>query len=313
MKKYKWSLTKSMQFLKSKKQDVDIPPFFYNQLVLFETRLLQRGELKNDIPWTVVDLNDPEEKLLRNTYVNGLPPDKNNIINTLQINNLHNLGIGQKQRNKNITWADMNILSKNNFKNMGWENDLFLQKDPPPVTVHLSKKPLRSCIKGVKTDIKGYMSSTMTNLKRGDMNMNLNNQNNNNPENNLINSNSETTLGKNLNFGKNSQTYIPMPNMINNYNNNKNKNDNFNINLDNNKNIINNNTNSINNVINSNIKNNNIQSINNLKANNTQVKNNIQNIQQNIIQNNNPNLKYLTNNYINEPNKNNNLLNQQKI
>ena len=39
MKKYKWSLKKSMEYLKSKKQDVDIPSYFLSQLIKFESRL----------------------------------------------------------------------------------------------------------------------------------------------------------------------------------------------------------------------------------------------------------------------------------
>ena len=38
MKKYKWSLNKSMEYLKSKKQDVDIPIYFFEQLKNFENR-----------------------------------------------------------------------------------------------------------------------------------------------------------------------------------------------------------------------------------------------------------------------------------
>ena len=56
MKKYKWSLNKSLQFLKSKKQDVDIPIYFFEQLKQFENRLKTRGELTVDIPWEYEDL-----------------------------------------------------------------------------------------------------------------------------------------------------------------------------------------------------------------------------------------------------------------
>ena len=79
MKKYKWSLKKSFEYLKSKKQDVDIPDYFFLQLQHFENRLKQRGELTRDIPWEYANLVDPEEKLLRNTYLNGLKPEVPNI------------------------------------------------------------------------------------------------------------------------------------------------------------------------------------------------------------------------------------------
>ena len=60
MKKYRWSLNKSMQLLKSKKQDVDIPDYFFEQLKNFEKRLKERGELTRDIPWEFEGLIDPE-------------------------------------------------------------------------------------------------------------------------------------------------------------------------------------------------------------------------------------------------------------
>jgi hypothetical protein len=82
MKKYKWSLNKSMQLLKSKKQDVEIPDYFLVQLRNFEKRLKDRGELTRDIPWEFEGLIDPEEKLLRNTYLNGLKIELNGNMNT---------------------------------------------------------------------------------------------------------------------------------------------------------------------------------------------------------------------------------------
>ena len=73
MKKYRWSLNKSMEYLKSKKKDIDITPYFFKQLCNLEKRLLKRNEINiKDIPWEFSNLKNPEEKLLRNTYMNGL-------------------------------------------------------------------------------------------------------------------------------------------------------------------------------------------------------------------------------------------------
>ena len=76
MKKYKWSLNKSMQYIKSKKNDVEVLPFFYTQLERFQEILVKNGELRRDIPWEFEGIMDENEKLLRNTYMNGLPPNK---------------------------------------------------------------------------------------------------------------------------------------------------------------------------------------------------------------------------------------------
>ena len=70
MKKYHWSLNKSMDYLKSKKQDIEIMPNFLEQLINFEKRLIQRGELKTDLPWDYKGQISIEEKLLNNTYIN---------------------------------------------------------------------------------------------------------------------------------------------------------------------------------------------------------------------------------------------------
>ena len=102
MKKYKWSLNKSMQYLKSKKQDVDIPSYFFEQLKNFENRLKQRGELPpRDIPWEFEELPDPEEKLLRNTYLNGVKVEINNNFTPNRKNNIAASSMGQNNNGNN--------------------------------------------------------------------------------------------------------------------------------------------------------------------------------------------------------------------
>ena len=78
MKKYNWSLRKCIEFIQSKKHDVDIPKFFLEQLYNFGIRLDKNFKGKKKENW-IDDDNyvDLEERLMRNTYVNGLPSDKN--------------------------------------------------------------------------------------------------------------------------------------------------------------------------------------------------------------------------------------------
>ena len=51
MKKYNWSLRKSIEFLHSKKQDIDIPNFFLEQLFNFSIRLdkINKGKKKRKL------------------------------------------------------------------------------------------------------------------------------------------------------------------------------------------------------------------------------------------------------------------------
>ena len=139
MKKYKWSLNKSMDYLKSKKNDVDIVPYFYRQLIKFEERLKKRGELSNDIPWpSTFLLNDKEETLICNTYINGLPAEKDNLENKKNNNN---------ELARHIIWNDENPSQKGPLEILDKEHDLFLEKDIKPVTSHQRILPMKKCIK----------------------------------------------------------------------------------------------------------------------------------------------------------------------
>lgn len=139
MKKYKWGLNKCIDFLKSKKQDVDIPKYFLNQIILFENRLMKKGEGIKSIPWTVEDIPDPEEHLMRNTYVNGLP---NNPTASTQ----NSSGNNAKER-RHIGWADCNPYKKEVLIQVNPAKDLCNQKDIKPVTAHKKLTPIKSSIK----------------------------------------------------------------------------------------------------------------------------------------------------------------------
>ena len=215
MKKYKWSLNKSMQLLKSKKQDVDIPIYFFEQLKNFENRLKQRGELTRDIPWEFENLIDPEEKLLRNTYLNGLKFEVSN--NDDSNNGKNNL--------RHIMWADTNPYQKSPIELKDSENDLFYQKDVRPITVHQSSRPRKGCIKGMKNNSNNIGMSMQNNMNK------LNNMSGGNNSNMIKQSNSTMMSSKNYNniedynnnFGisKTSMNNFTGPQSGNNWNNMK--------------------------------------------------------------------------------------------
>ena len=62
MKKYKWGLKKSIEYLRGKKQDINIPLYFLEQLQKFENRMKMRNELGIDVRWEFEGLKDPEKK-----------------------------------------------------------------------------------------------------------------------------------------------------------------------------------------------------------------------------------------------------------
>ena len=77
MKKYNWSLKKCVEFLKSKRKNINIPEYFLGQLREYETRI------KNKISKEWYNLNnirDNEEYLIRNTYLNSLIKENKKII-----------------------------------------------------------------------------------------------------------------------------------------------------------------------------------------------------------------------------------------
>ena len=206
MKKYKWSLNKSMDYLKSKKNDVDIVPYFYMQLIKFEERLKKRGELNNDIPWpSTYLLNDKEETLICNTYMNGLPSEKDNFEN-----NKNNNG----ELVRHIIWNDENPCQKGPLEIVDKEHDLFLEKDIKPVTSHQRILPTKKCIKN--NGNRNNMNNEGVNYNTFNNNLNID-KNNYNMMNNYIKDNKE-----NKNIGFNLTETCKNPEKISNQNNNAN-------------------------------------------------------------------------------------------
>ena len=73
MQKYSWSLSKSLEFLNSRKPDCYINSNFLKHLVAFEQYLIQNCSSALSKTWDLTD--NAEEVLLRNTYLNSKPGD----------------------------------------------------------------------------------------------------------------------------------------------------------------------------------------------------------------------------------------------
>ena len=247
MKKYKWSLKKSMEYLRSKKQDVDIPEYFLEQLQKFENRMKFRNELTIDIPWEFEGITDPEEKLMRNTYLNGFKPEIPN-----ENKNKNNL--------KHIIWADINSFQKCPIEITDTENDLFFKKNIKPVFNHIKIKPKKGCIKG-----NNYNKKEDNNLNK--MNELNNIKNNINAKKNFIMNRNEFKNNNNYENEKNEKisynNFIEQKTNLNKWNDEQRLNEylinkNFN-NIANNQKILNHNNNFIQNENFDNINKNNIE------------------------------------------------------
>lgn len=73
MKKFSWSLYKTLEYLNSKRSDFEIRATFLRQLLQYEIRLFGTGEQQTcSKTWRDNDPNDSDGLTLRNTYVNSL-------------------------------------------------------------------------------------------------------------------------------------------------------------------------------------------------------------------------------------------------
>ena len=307
MRKYNWSYLKCLQFLQSKKQDIDIPEYFIVQLNEFEMRLNKNNnnQIKKSCDWIDDNIQDPEEKLMRNTYINGLPSKK--IIN----NNNH----VKKSKKRNVGWADNNPYGKSDYLiTFNLQKDLLLMKDIKPVYNHTKMRPSKSCIKNRSQSAnqsqinKSYVfpSNTQENFMMN--NLNTVKLNNNNSElNKNFNENATTDFS---NFGFN--------NILNNVNNNNNNNkilmEQMGLSAENFKNLTLNKTQNMNNNNNNKLLNNNKTQINK----NTQINENSVKFKNNNLNNNNNQKRvnnFMENNKVqfrsNNFDNNNNMINFQ--
>ena len=152
IKKFRWSLKKSIEFLKSKKNDIDIPSYFLNQLSSFEVRLTKAGIGPKSTSWNDVGTGlmsdiDNEELLIRNTYINCLT--NTSIDDLLAYKN----GTMKKYTGRKLIWTDQTgrnpLVQQNNKK------DLLLQ-NPKEIKImqnHRMMKPMKSAIKGSKLNV----------------------------------------------------------------------------------------------------------------------------------------------------------------
>ena len=173
MKKYYWSVNKCIDFLKSKKEDIEIEPYFLEQLLSYEIKLSKITNIKTS-NWNEITFKDNDEKLLRNTYVNGLPIKQ---LNTIEINEIkHNNNLNKEDRESlikkknHIKWAE-----KDKLINLNLEKELLFQNEIKNITCHMTNKPQKSSIKKI-IKINPSLSHTLSINSKNNIN-NINNSN----------------------------------------------------------------------------------------------------------------------------------------
>ncbi len=219
MRKYNWSLRKCIDFLESKKQDVDIPKFFLEQLYNFGIRLEKYNQGKKKDNWNDDDnYVDSDEKLMRNTYVNGLPSNKNVPSES------------GKKKKKKVGWADNNPYGKNDYLfSCNLQKDLFLMKDIKIVNNHLRMRPSKSCIKNKSKSVppeREYITlKDNINNKNNNVNIGQDDKNNNKiyniqpiKQNEIFRDEMNNNVNQ-ISFGLDSNILEQISNINNNFNN----------------------------------------------------------------------------------------------
>ena len=75
MKKFRWTLYKTLEYLHSRRPDLEMNANFFNQLMSLEVKLTKMGFAPKTYNWDEVGDDaknfDSEELLIRNTYLNA--------------------------------------------------------------------------------------------------------------------------------------------------------------------------------------------------------------------------------------------------
>ena len=86
MRRYQWSLAKTLEFLSSRRLNLELRPAFLNQLNDYESKLKERGLGSKTCTWNEIcettNKFENEELLLRNTYLNAKPSSDCVVVST---------------------------------------------------------------------------------------------------------------------------------------------------------------------------------------------------------------------------------------
>ncbi|KAF4688784.1 hypothetical protein FOZ60_002449 [Perkinsus olseni] len=98
MRKYRWGMRKTLEFLQSRRPDVNLRQGYLQQLAAFERRLISYQKMKLSGDWSLSSVTpklDSEEYLLRNTFMNS------------QMGPLADLSIrSDADQKRSIDWSD---------------------------------------------------------------------------------------------------------------------------------------------------------------------------------------------------------------
>jgi len=141
MKKYKWSLYKTIEFLNNRRPDLEIRASFIRQLSYYEKRLLQETGVQSDA-WTELASKphlENDELILTHTFLNaqmGPFADFTRIASTEELN-----------PNSKLKWIDERESKKDLLVTNESKDDLINKESVQKVTSHYDKQAEKSIIK----------------------------------------------------------------------------------------------------------------------------------------------------------------------
>ena len=127
MRRYRWSLLKTLEFVNSRRTDLEMRPSFLSQLSQYENKLYLRGIGPKTQRWTELSDNqfalENEELIVRNTYLNS------------QMAPLADLNGYDEKSSYTLKWVDEKLKKPLTEENLD-EDDLVNKLNPPPITNH---------------------------------------------------------------------------------------------------------------------------------------------------------------------------------
>ena len=157
MRRYRWSFQKTLEFLNSRRPDLEMRPSFLQQLVQYESKLIARGIGPKTNRWgelsdTQTHPLENEELILRNTYLNSKTFQTDQLGTTGPIDVIHRRGTYPK---RNLEWRDVTnrpVPYKELCEENRDEDDLVNLVNPPKQMNHRTKhkENAKSALKGTK-------------------------------------------------------------------------------------------------------------------------------------------------------------------
>jgi Dual specificity phosphatase, catalytic domain len=149
MRRYRWSLLKTLEFVNSRRQDLEMRPSFLSQLSQYENKLYLRGIGPKTQRWTELSDNhiqiENEELIVRNTYLNS------------QMAPLAELNFGNGFEDKitfTLKWVDEKLKKSLTEENLD-EDDLVNKINPAPIMNHREdRRNVKPIVKGSRQKLR---------------------------------------------------------------------------------------------------------------------------------------------------------------